>query len=86
MFSINKLTKYPIQNNYQNAIYTHSSYGPTFGNSHNIYVCNNSNSSSSSYVSAGDSYNIPAAANGYSILTDGNYNFYTSEIEVYLIQ
>jgi hypothetical protein len=56
-----------------------------FGSSYNISVCNNSNSSNGSYVSAGDSYNIPTAANGQSILTDGNQYFNTSEIEVYII-
>lgn len=86
LFSVNKQTKYPIGvNNYQNAIYCGSSYGPTFGYNHTMYASNNSNSNNTSYVSAGDSYNIPAAANGLSILTDGNYNFSTSEIEVYLI-
>ena len=84
---MDKQTKYPIVNSYGNAIYCHSSYGPTFGNGHNIYVSDNSNSNSNSYVRGGIAYNIPAGANGnYSILTDGNPTFQTTEVEVYLVQ
>lgn len=40
-----------------------------------------------SSVQQGNAYNIPPAANGnHSILTDGNSNFQTTEIEVYLVQ
>ena len=74
-------------NTYTHAIYCHSSYGPTFGSGHNFYVYDNSNSNSNSYVRKEYNYNIPAGANGgHSILTDGNQNFQTTEVEVYLVQ
>jgi hypothetical protein len=87
LFSVDKQTKYPIASGYDYAIYCGSSYGPTFGSGHTIHVSDNSNSNTSSYVNGGSPYNIPAGANGnYSILTDGNYNFQTTEVEVYLVQ
>jgi hypothetical protein len=86
LFSVDKQTKYPIVNSYQNAIYCYSSYGPTFG-AHNIYVADNSNSNTSSYVRSAKEYNIPNGANGtHSILNDGNSSFQTTEFEVYLVQ
>ena len=75
LFSVDKLTKYPIANNYQNAICCNSSYGPIFGNGHTICVDDNSNANTNSFVNPGNNYNIPTAANGNSILTDGNKNF-----------
>jgi hypothetical protein len=87
LFSVDKQTKYPIVKTYEYAIYCHSSYGPIFGDGHTILVYDNSNSNTSSYVQVNNAYNIPAAANGNrSILTDGNPNFQTTEIEVYLVQ
>jgi hypothetical protein len=87
LFSVEKQTKYPIVNNYGNAIYCHSSYGPTFGGGHTIHVADNSNSNTSSYVQKDYNYNMPAGANGnHSILTDGNTTFQTTEVEVYLVQ
>jgi hypothetical protein len=86
LFSVDKQTKYPIVKDYGNAIYCHSGYGPWFGNN-NILVYDNSNSNTSSYVRNAGEYNIPAGANGnHSILTDGNPNFQTTEVEVYLVQ
>ena len=74
-------------NTYQNAIYCGSSYGPTFGNGYTIHVSDNSNTNSNSYVRYANAYNIPLGANGnHSILTDGNTNFQTTEVEVYLVQ
>ena len=73
-------------NTYQRAIYCGASYGPTFG-SNSIWLYDNFNSNTSSYVRNGGEYNIPAGANGnHSILTDGNPNFQTTEVEVYLVQ
>jgi hypothetical protein len=87
LFSVDKQTKYPIVNSYGSAICCNSSYGPIFGNGHTICVYDNSNSNTSSYVRSANAYNIPNGANGsHSILTDGNNNFQTTEIEVYLVQ
>ncbi len=73
---------------YEKAIECISSRGPTFGNGNDISVYDNSNSNSNSYVCGGSScaYNVPKAANEYSILTDGKPTFQTTEIEVYLVQ
>ena len=60
LFSVNKLTKYPIVNNHAKAIYCGSSYGPIFGYGATIAVSDNSNANTSSYVTAGHAYNIPA--------------------------
>ena len=43
LFSVDKQIKYPIINNYGNAIYCYSSYGPTFGGGHDLHVADNSN-------------------------------------------
>ena len=87
LFSVDKQKKFPIVKSFTSAIHCNSSYGPTFGNGHTIHVTDNSNSNTSSYVRKGYEYNIPAGANGnHSILTDGNYNFQTTEVEVYLVQ
>jgi hypothetical protein len=86
LFSVNKLTKYPIQKKHTHAIYCHSSFGPTFGCGHTINIRENSNANTRSYVRNGNIYNVPAGANGSpSILTDGSNNFQTSEIEVWSI-
>ena len=37
-------------------MYCHSSYGPTFGGGHDIYVVNNARSSGSSYQNLGHTY------------------------------
>ena len=77
IFSVDKQTKYPIVQNHQYAIYCNSSYGPTFGGSHDFNVKDNSNANTSSYVNhnGNNCYNVPKAASGYPILTDGNFNF-----------
>ena len=64
LFSVNKLTKYPIVNSHANAIQFSSGWGPRFGNGATIAVSDNSNANTKSYVSADNAYNIPAAANG----------------------
>ena len=76
MFSVDKLTKYDIKNNHSRAIYCYSSYGPTFGNGHNLYITDNSNANTNSHTSSGNEYNLPAGANGgHSILTNGTPDF-----------
>ncbi len=87
MFSVDKLTKYDINNNHKYAIYCLSSYGPIFGNGHNLCIAYNSNANTYSSTRSGNAYNLPAGANGgHSILTNGTPDFQTTEIEVYLMQ
>ena len=46
-------TKYPNTQNYDNAVYHHSNLGPIFGNSHDLYICNNPFNYNSSYCKLG---------------------------------
>lgn len=74
-------TKYLIKGgNEGNAIYDHTSYGPTFGGGHDIYLVNNSNSSNSS-TNFPNSY-VDTTGKGNSTFTGSN-NFLVSDIEVF---
>ena len=77
--------KMPVLNA-QNAIYHNSSYGPSFGGGHDIYVADNANSSSNSNTAAnvGISYQLPAGQNAQTFLT-GARNFQAAEIEVFRV-
>jgi hypothetical protein len=66
-----------------NAIYASSSYGPTFGGGHDIYISDQSNINANSYSSI-NSYEIPSIGSSTSLLA-GSYNFKTFEIEVYSV-
>jgi cell fate (sporulation/competence/biofilm development) regulator YlbF (YheA/YmcA/DUF963 family) len=63
----------------QYSMYDGSGYGPTFGGGHDIYVPNNSNSSSG-YTNTPHSYDSPSNTSIF-----GSYNFTTSEIEVFKV-
>ncbi len=64
-----------------NAIYDNGSYGPTFGNGHDLYIANSCSQNNSSYC------NFPYAYGGIRarVLSGGFYNFKVNEIEVYQI-
>ena len=64
-----------------NAIYDNSSYGPTFGSGHDLYISNNCSQNNSSYC------NFPHGFDGVKarVLTGGYYNFKAKEIEVYQV-
>jgi hypothetical protein len=76
-------TRYRKQNS--NAVYGSSSYGPTFGSGHDLYICDNSNSSTNSYSNFPASY---ADTTGKGNVTfTGRYNGWnTAEIEVFCKQ
>ena len=68
------------------AVYSYSSYGPTFGGGHDLHICNNPQANQS-YSRFGYSYQLPS---GY--ITDskqannplaGQFQFLTTEIEVF---
>ena len=69
------------------AIYGDSSYGPTFGGGHDIYICDQSNiypwSYSEIYSYTPPTY--PSGSNSRTFLTGGFQNWRTTEIEVYQI-
>ena len=64
-----------------NAIYDSSSYGPTFGNGHDLYIASSCSQNTSSYC------NFPYAYCGMKarVLSGGLYSFKVNEIEVYQI-
>ena len=69
-----------------NSIQCNSSYGPTFGGGHDIYVSDQANSNSLSYSNLGYNYKHPLYSyntNEAKSFLAGSYNFQVSEIEVY---
>ena len=57
IFSLTKKAKYSLTKK-EKAIWDSSSYGPFYGN-YNIYICNNSNTTVSSYSHANYEYALP---------------------------
>ena len=84
LFSIVNPSNNPFKSknkNSGNAIYDYSSYGPTFGDNHDLFISSNSNQNTSSYSNCGYSYDFP---DQYYLC--GKYNFQVSEIEVWGIK
>jgi vacuolar-type H+-ATPase subunit H len=88
---VNKFNK-PIKlkcSTYDNSIYCHSCYGPTFGCKHDLHIADKSNTNTYSCSNLGESYAHPDYAYGSkeakSFLA-GSYNFQVLEIEVYTKQ
>jgi hypothetical protein len=80
--------KFTIKNP-SSALFGHSSYGPTFGGGHDIYIYDSSNLYNVSYSNFGHSFCLPAGytfgGNAQNFLA-GNYNkWLVDEIEVYQI-
>jgi hypothetical protein len=67
-----------------NAINSVSSYGPTFGSGHNIYVSDGCNANASSYTNIGSAYVKDTGIAGNQVLA-GEYNFTVKEIEIFMI-
>jgi len=69
------------------SIYSCSSYGPTFGNGHDIYIANNAASNTNSYTYLGINYNPPRGYSSGSSSTRsflaGSYKFRPDEVEVF---
>jgi hypothetical protein len=67
-----------------NETYRYASYGPTFGSGHDIYICNASNTTGSSYSNFPYSFVAPTNFTGTAnTFFAGSYTFKTKEIEVY---
>ncbi|XP_078382161.1 uncharacterized protein LOC144664812 [Oculina patagonica] len=77
--------------NYQSyreySIYSCSSYGPTFGGGHDIYIASYASTSTSSYSNLGYTYSAPS---GYSYISSfarsflaGTFSFQPDEVEVF---
>ena len=72
----------------RHSIFDHSSFGPTFGGGHDLYISNNCNSNTISYSNLGHSFRGPPYQYGSTQakkFLSGNYNFQVSEIEVWKI-
>ena len=67
------------------SIYRGSSYGPTFGGGHDIYIADNANQNANSYTNFGTSYSLPnKVTDGYTILAGTRY-FSPDEVEVFYL-
>jgi hypothetical protein len=69
------------------ALFGSSSYGPTFGGGHDIYIVDksNTNTGSSSAIATYTAPTYPSGSTYTTFLTGGNQNWLTTEIEVYQI-
>ena len=76
-----KLTQYQNQ---QYAMYSCSSYGPTFGSGHDIYISEDAKTNQYSYTECGKSYSNPTGYSGtYCGFFTGSHSFSPSDIEVF---
>jgi len=67
------------------AIYRISSYGPTFGNGHDIYIVNNANSNTNSYSDFGYYYSVPSGVQDKKTILAGTHKFTPDEVEVFYL-
>ena len=82
--------KAAVYRNSHTAFVHGSSYGPTFGGGHDLYISNNANLNIVSYTNFGTTYQLPpdytpGAANTRALLA-GSYHFTPSEVEVFYLQ
>ena len=76
-----KLTQYQNQ---QYAMYRCSSYGPTFGVGHDIYISDDAKNNQHSYTECGQTYQDPTGYSGENCgFFTGSYRFTPSDIEVF---
>ena len=71
----------PLVKNQQYAIYCDSSYGPTFGDGHDLHISNDANTSSFSESNLGYSYQLPTGQQ--STFFTGAKNFNVTDYEVF---
>lgn len=67
------------------AIYCGSSYGPTFGGGHDIYIADNANQNANSYTNFGTSYSLPNEVTDSSTILAGTRYFSPDEVEVFYL-
>lgn len=77
----NDALRFPILNP-SFAIHCGPSYGPTFGNAHDLYVADCCNQNTNSYTNLGTAYTNDTGINGKEVFT-GDYNFKVQEIEIF---
>ena len=85
IFSLDANQKFVQWRYFDNAVYHHSSYGPTFGNGHDLYIANGCKGNTSSYCNSNYSYGF---FNSYNMINTGyqQTNFQVADYEVYLIK
>ena len=67
------------------AIYMMTSYGPTFGAGHDIYIANRANDNVHSFTMFGASYNLPTGAKDRKTILAGTFRFTPDEVEVFYL-
>ena len=67
------------------AICKYSSFGPTFGGGHQIYIANNANSNTNSYTNFGNYYSVPRGVQDKKTILAGTYQFTPDEVEVFYL-
>ena len=65
------------------AIRQYSSYGPTFGGGHDIYIADNTNGNS--HTNFGDSYYVQSGVQDKKTILAGTYEFTPDEVEVFYL-
>ena len=85
IFSLDTSQKFVQWRCFDNAIYDNSSYGPTFGNGHDIYIADGCKSNTNSYCNSNYSYGF---YNSYNLINTGSQQttFQVADYEVYLIK
>lgn len=59
LFHVSKKKKIEQTGTYQNQVYGAPSYHATFGGGHDLYLCDNCNTTNSSYSNFGHTYKCP---------------------------
>ena len=89
IFSLrNKEDLEPFKSNVTNpstAIYSQSTYGPTFGGSHDINIADHANSNTNSYTHFGQSYSVPSGVQDKNTILAGTNYFTPDEVEVFYL-
>ena len=83
LFSLDKRKKYPIKKGTECAIYCNNDFGPTFGEGFDLCLCDNYMGVNGSYSYFPTSY---GKGNPTNELTNNNFNFKISEVEVYQVE
>jgi hypothetical protein len=76
--------KLPLVQHHQYAIQCNASYGPTFGEGHDLHVANCANGNTSSYTNL-HTYQLPPGQSAQAFFTGGRH-FQAAEVEVYQVQ
>ena len=83
IFNLSDKKKYELQDQLNtSAVNRNTSYGPTFGGGHDFCLCDNCNTSNSSYD--GSNYSYDTKYKNYALA--GTYNFYVKDYEVYQLE